>query len=395
MSSKKGGLKLGIRNILFLGLVSFFIDLSTHMVYPLVPLYLVYVFGVSPALIGLIEGASESAASLLKVFSGYTTDRFKKKKLIAFIGYVPATIYKLMLFFSVSWVGIFAAKMIDRVGKGIRTSPRDVLISESTDKSQMGKSFGLHKALDMLGVAMGILITFFVLLFMGEDPSSFRLIFLIAIVPSVLGLLMFFFIKEKKEARQEKSKEPFWQNFKKIDGQLKLYLFVVFLFTLGNSSNVFILLRAGTIGFSASSVILLYFIYSMVASLLAMPMGKLSDRIGRKKLLVPGYIIFSICYLGFAFATQQWALVIVFVAYGAYTAMISGVERAYVAEIAPPELKGTMLGLQATVAGIALLPASVIAGIMWEAINPAAPFILGAGLSIIAALILIIFMKNR
>ena len=387
--------KLGFRNILFLGLVSFFIDLSTHMVYPLVPLYLVYVFGVSTTLIGLIEGVSESAASLLKVFSGYTTDRFKKKKLIAFIGYVPATIYKIMLLLSGTWGGIFAAKVIDRLGKGIRTSPRDVLISESTDKSKMGSSFGLHKALDMLGVAMGILITYFVLLFMGDNVSSFRLIFLIAIIPSVLGLFMFFFIKERKEPREEKSKEPLWKNFKKIDGQLKLYLFVVFLFTLGNSSNVFILLRAQSIGFAASSVILLYFIYSMAASLLSMPMGKLSDRIGRKKLLVPGYLIFSLCYLGFAFVTQQWALVIVFVAYGAYTAMISGVERAYVAEIAPPELRGTMLGLTATVAGIALLPASLIAGIMWEAINPAAPFIFGAGLSLAAALILILFMKNR
>ena len=393
MSSKKSF--SGIRNILFLGLVSFFIDLSTHMVYPLVPLYLVYVFGVSPALIGVIEGVSESAASLLKVFSGYTTDLVKKKKLIAFIGYVPATIYKIMLILSVSWVGIFAAKVIDRVGKGIRTSPRDVLISESTDKDKMGSSFGLHKALDMLGVALGILITYFVLLFMGDAPESFRLIFFVAIIPSVLGLFMFIFIKEKKESREEKNKEPFWQNFKKIDGQLKLYLFVVFLFTLGNSSNVFILLRAQSIGFAASSVILLYFIYSMAASLLSMPMGKLSDKIGRKRLLVPGYLIFTVCYLGFAFATQQWALVIVFVAYGAYTAMISGVERAYVAEIAPPELKGTMLGLQATVAGVALLPASIIAGIMWEAINPAAPFMLGAGLSLAAALILIVFMKNR
>jgi len=383
-----------LKNLFFLGMVSFFIDLSTHMVYPLIPLYLVYAFGAGTALIGVIEGVSESAASLLKVFSGYTTDRFKKKKALAFIGYVPATIYKILLLTATSWVGIFVAKTVDRLGKGIRTSPRDVLISESVDKKSMGKSFGLHKALDMLGVAAGILIAFFVLLYMGDDPASFRFIFAIAIVPSVLGLVMFFFIKEKKEARDEKVKEPFWQGIKKIDGQLKLYLLVVFLFTLGNSSNVFILLRAQSIGFTASSVILLYFLYSMVAAMLSMPMGKLSDRIGRKRLLVPGYLVFAACYLGFAFVAQQWMLIAVFVAYGVYTAMISGVERAYVSEIAPAELKGTMLGLHATVVGVALLPASVIAGVLWDAFGAAMPFLFGAGMAALAAVVLVVFMKG-
>ena len=403
-------------NIIFLGLVSFFIDLSTHMVYPLVPLYLVAAFGASPALIGTIEGIAESAASLLKVFSGYATDRFKKKKALAFAGYVPAVIYKLVLIFAVTWVGVLAARVIDRVGKGIRTSPRDVLIAESSDKKKMGGSFGLHKTLDMLGVALGILITYFVILNMGDAPD-FQPIFVISIVPSVLGLFMFIFIKEKKrqnvektsqsmepkskdskskdsKSNESKSKEPFWKNAGKIDSQLKLYLFVVFLFTLGNSSNVFILLRAQSIGISAANVILLYFIYSMTASILSMPLGRLSDRIGRKNLLVPGYLTFSICYLGFAFVTNQWAMVAVFVAFGIYTAMISGVERAYVSEIAPPELKGTMLGLQATTAGIALLPASVIAGVMWDAFGPAVPFIFGASLSFVAAVVLIVFMKN-
>jgi len=384
-----------MQNIFFLGMVSFFIDLSTHMVYPLVPLYLVYRFGTPTIWIGVIEGVSESAASLLKIISGYTTDRFKKKKWLAFSGYVPAAIYKIILLTAHSWVGIFVAKVVDRLGKGIRTSPRDVLISESTDKNKLGKSFGLHKALDMLGVASGILITFFVLYFMGDDIPGFRRIFWISLIPSVLGLCMFFFIKEKKEPRQVVAKIPFWKNVRKIDGQLKLYLLVVFLFTLGNSSNVFILLRAQSVGFETTSVILLYFLYSMTASLLAMPFGKLSDKIGRKKLLAPGYLAFTLCYLGFAFVTNQWALVAVFVLYGAYTAAISGVERAYVSEIAPPELKGTMLGLQSTVAGLALLPASIIAGVLWDTVNPAAPFILGATLSLIAALILIIFMKEK
>ena len=183
------------------------------------------------------------------------------------------------------------------------------------------------------------------------------------------------------------------ENIRKVDGQLRLYLVVVFLFTLGNSSNAFIILKANAVGFDTISVILLYFVYNITASVLSIPFGKLSDRIGRKKLLVPGYMAFSLCYLGFAFATNKWMIVAVFVLYGAYTAMIAGGERAFVAEISPPDLKGTMLGLHSTVSGIALLPASIIAGFLWNAFGAAVPFVFGAGLSLIAALILILFMK--
>ena len=380
-------------NIIFLGLVSFFTDLSTEMVYPLIPLYLTSAFGATPALVGIIEGIAESVASLLKVFSGYITDRFQKKKATAFAGYAPGVLYKLALLLAGSWVGILGARVLDRIGKGIRTAPRDVLVSESADKGSMGKAFGIHKALDKAGAALGILITYFILLGMG-DKIDYKKMFLFSIIPAAIGLCMFFFINEKKEPRSEKNKEPFWKNTRKVDGQLRLYLLVVFLFTLGNSSNTFMLLRAKSAGFDDMSVILLYFIYNMTASVLSMPFGKMSDRIGRKRLLVPGYLAFSVCYLGFAFSTNQLVMVTVFVIYGAYTAMIAGVERAFVAELAPPELKGTMLGLQSTVAGIALLPASVVAGLLWDAFGAAVPFIFGAGLSLAAALILIFFMKN-
>jgi len=380
-------------NIIFLGLVSFFTDLSTEMVYPLIPLYLVSQFGATPALVGIIEGISESVSSLLKVFSGYITDRFQKKKAIAFAGYAPGVLYKLTLLFAGSWFGILGARVLDRIGKGIRTAPRDVLVSESSDKGGMGKAFGIHKALDMAGAALGILITYFVLRGMG-DNFEYKRMFMFSMIPAIIGLCMFIFIKEKKQPRSAKNREPFWKNIHKVDGQLRLYLLVVFLFTLGNSSNAFILLRAKSTGFDNVSVILLYFVYNITASALSIPLGKLSDRIGRKRLLVPGYLAFSICYLGFAFAANQWMMVAVFVIYGAYTAMIAGVERAFVAEISPPELKGTMLGLQSTVAGIALLPASIVAGLLWDSFGAAVPFVFGAGLSLTAAMILVFFMKN-
>jgi len=381
-------------NIFFIGLISFFTDVSTEMVYPLIPLYLVGTFGATPALVGLIEGIAESLASLLKVFSGYLTDRFQKKKLIAFSGYAPGLLYKLALIFAGSWLGILGARVIDRVGKGIRTSPRDVLVSESAGRENMGKAFGLHKALDMFGAGLGILIVYLLIRSSGGSYDYKRL-FALSMIPAVLGLFMFVFVKEKKQARKETNREPFWKNINKIDGQLKLYLLVVFIFTLGNSSNAFLILKAKSSGFDETNVILLFLIYHVVAAALSMPLGKLSDKVGRKNLLVPGYITFALCYFGFAFAGTKPAMLAVFSLYGVYTAMITGVERAYVAEIAPPELKGTMLGLHSTVAGIALLPASVIAGLLWNIFGDTVPFVFGAGMSVIAAALLLAFMKGR
>ena len=381
-----------MRNIIFLGLVSFFTDLSTEMVYPLIPLYLTSAFGATPAIVGIIEGIAESLASLLKVFSGYISDRFQKKKALAFFGYATGLIYKIVLLAAGSWVGVLTARVIDRLGKGIRTSPRDVLVSESADKSAMGKSFGVHKALDMAGAALGILITFFLL--RNDGDYAYSKIFMLSIIPAVLGLCMFFFIKEKKTDLPQKTREPFWKNMKKIDNQLKLYLAVVCLFTLGNSSNSFLLLKAKATGFTDRNVILLYFLYNITASILSIPFGKLSDKVGRKKLLVSGYAVFAVCYLGFAFSNGQAQMMVVFILYGAYTAMVAGVERAFVAEIAPGELKGTMLGLHSTVTGIALLPASIIAGMLWNRFGAMMPFVFGSVMALIAATILFFFMGN-
>lgn len=381
-------------NIIFLGLVSFFTDLGTEMVYPLIPLYLTSVFGATPAIVGIIEGIAESLASLLKVFSGYISDKFQKKKAIAFSGYATGLLYKLALLMAGSWFGILAARVIDRFGKGIRTAPRDVLVSESAGKKTMGKSFGVHKALDMAGAALGILITYFLL--RGTDGSvDYSRIFLISIIPTVMGLCMFFFVKEKRAPRQAGAGEPFWKNIRQVDGRLKLYLLVVFLFTLGNSSNSFLLLKAKAAGFDDTSVVLLYFIYNIIASALSIPFGKLSDRVGRKKLLVTGYFVFALCYLGFAFAGNQMQMVIVFVLYGAYTAMVAGVERAFVAEVSPPEVRGTMLGLHSTITGIALLPASVIAGFLWNQFGSTVPFLFGVFMSLSAAFLLLFFMKGQ
>lgn len=383
-----------MNNVILIGLVSFFADLSTEMVYPLIPLYLTGVFGATPALVGVIEGIAESLASLLKVFSGYVSDRYRKKKPIAFVGYATGLVYKLALILAGSWVGILGARAIDRIGKGIRTAPRDVLVSESSAAGKLGHSFGLHKALDMAGSAAGILTAFFIMTAWKGDYAYKRL-FLLSCIPAVASLAMFAFIKETASVRTGPARPNVFAGFKNADSRLKLYLFVVFLFTLGNSSNTFLLLKAGNVGFDPASVVLLYFIYNMVSSLLAIPFGRVSDRIGRKTILVAGYIIFAVVYAGFAWAPNRGIIVASFVLYGFFTAMTAGVERAFIAEISPPELKGTMLGLQSTIVGIALFPASLIAGLLWTTFGPVVPFAFGAGLSFLSALILAAGLRGK
>ncbi len=380
-------------NVVLLGLVSFFSDVSSEMVYPIIPLYLVNVFGATPAMVGIIEGIAESLASILKVFSGHIADKYRHKKPLAFIGYSGGLFYKAALVFASSWVGILGARVVDRLGKGIRTAPRDVLICESAPKDNLGKSFGLHKALDMAGSALGILISFFLVNFSAGD-FNYKRLFIISAVPAVIGLIMLSFVKEKKLPRCETERINIFKNFNKLDTRLKFFLLIAFIFTLGNSSNAFLLLRAQDKGFSPSYVILLYFIYNVSASLLALPLGKLSDKIGRKRLLVLGYGIFAFVYFGFAVAQNKATIVVMFVAYGVYTAMTAGAERAFISEISPKDLKGTMLGLHSSLIGIALLPASAIAGCLWDYAGASAPFFWGGSLAIAAAGALYFAMKT-
>lgn len=378
-----------------LGLVSFFADISSEMVYPLIPLYLASAFGATPALVGLVEGIAESTASLLKVFSGYLTDRYQRKKPIAFIGYAAGLVYKVALMLSTSWTGVLSARVIDRLGKGIRTTPRDVMVSESAGEAGLGNAFGVHKALDMLGSALGILLAWLLLRSLGTQQADFRRVFLYAMIPAAASLMMFFFIREKRGRVADQRREYFWQKARELDKPLKLYLAIAFLFTLGNSSNTFLLLRAKAAGYDDVSVILLYFAYNLTASLLAIPFGRLSDRVGRKTLLTLGYAVFALVYLGFGLVGDRTGMLVLFIAYGFFTAMTAGVERALIAEISPPGLKGTMLGLHATLVGIGLLPASLIFGLLWTAFGPAVPFAFGASLALLAAILLFFFFKPR
>lgn len=364
-------------NIVLLGLVSLFVDMSTEMVYPLIPMYLTAVLGASPAIVGLIEGIAESVASLLKVFSGYLGDVRHNKKQLAFVGYSASVVYKILLMVSSSWLGVLVARVVDRTGKGIRTAPRDALVAEAGGK-KLGSSFGLHKMLDMAGSTLGVILAY---LFV-TGGVGFHSAFLYSVIPAVIGIGIILAVREEKGGGT--AGEKLSLKGLKLNGRLILYLSTLFVFCLGNSSNAFLLLKARQFGFSESEVILLYLVFNAVTSILAIPAGRLSDRIGRGRVLVPGYLIYGAVYLGFALVTGKAAVVLLFAAYGVYNALISGAERAFIAENSPEGLKGTVLGLYGMLQGIGLLLSSTIAGLLYS-FNSDAPFLFGGVLGLISA----------
>ncbi|MDR3553061.1 MAG: MFS transporter [Clostridia bacterium] len=369
-------------------MVSLFVDMSTEMVYPIIPLFLTASLGASPAIVGVIEGIAESIASLLKVFSGYIGDVYHHKKRLTFIGYSASVLYKVFLLLATSWAGVLIARIIDRTGKGIRTAPRDALVAQSSDRKKLGGSYGLHKMLDMAGSSAGAFLAF-IFVTIG---LKYHLAFLWSIIPGIIGILIIPLVRENNAAVQKTERLTF--RGLKLDGRLKLYLVVMFIFCLGNSSNTFLLLKARANGFSASQVMLFYLIFNISASILAIPSGKFSDRFGRSSILVPGYIIYGLVYVGFAVLVSKTSIVALFIAYGAYTAFISGAERAFVAEASPAEYKGTVLGIYGMLQGAGLLLSSIIAGLMWDHINSNAPFWFGGILGLISAGIIAVILRS-
>ncbi|KKM11348.1 MFS transporter permease [Clostridiales bacterium PH28_bin88] len=381
-------------NVLLLGLVSLLTDVSSEMVYPLLPLYLTTRLGASPAVVGLIEGIAESLASLFKVFSGYFSDRIQRRKPWAIGGYASSTVGKALFMLSASWSWILAGRVIDRFGKGLRTAPRDALIAESSTLEFRGTAFGLHRMLDTLGAVVGVLLAYY---FLTSFRGDYRPVFMFALVPASLGVLLLFAVRERVARKEDTARtEARTLNFRwsVLDSRLKAFLVVVFLFTLGNSSNQFLLLRAQNMGFSPASVILLYLTYNIVYAAVSYPAGRLSDRIGRKALLVFGYLVYGLVYFGFALARQPGSIWLLFGAYGLFAGATEGVEKALLVDIAPPGQKATVIGLHATLVGIGLLPASLIAGLLWSYLGSSAPFYLGGVLGIAAALGLWVVLKT-
>lgn len=371
-------------NVIILGLTSFFTDIASEMVYPLIPFFLTATLGASPAVLGLIEGVAESIASLLKVFSGYISDKFRNRKLLAIAGYSSSAVGKALLYIANSWGFVFAGRVVDRLGKGIRTAPRDALIADSADPSKKGMAFGLHRAMDTAGAAIGVALAYFFLTHFAGDYSG---VFLWSLVPALVGILLLFMVREKK--KEIAPRKPPSLKWGILPRKLQLFLIVAFIFTLGNSSNTFLLLRSNGIGFTPATAILLYLVYNIVYGAVSYPAGRLSDMIGRKQLLVAGYVFYGLVYLGFAFISgpeHAWLLWVLFGMYGLYSGFTDGIEKALVADLAPADVRATAIGLHAAILGIGLFPASFIAGELWQNLGPSAAFYFGGGMGLIAAI---------
>ncbi|WP_407313407.1 MFS transporter [Desulfosporosinus sp. SB140] len=377
-------------NIMVLGIVSLLTDISSEMVYPLLPIFLTTTLGASPAIVGIIEGIAESVASLLKVFSGYWGDKTKKKKELAIVGYGGSFLGKIILIVAGSWSGVLLSRLIDRLGKGIRTAPRDALIAESAKAQARGHAFGLHRTMDTFGAVIGVAIAYVLLV---GNTFDFKRIFFFSMIPAFLGVIAIFFVRKPQEIQVGEKKLSF--SWSILNNRLKAFLILAFIFNLGNSSNQFLLLRANKLGASTPHVVLLYLIYNLSYGLLAYPVGKLSDRVGRKSILVAGYFIYALVYLGFALVTQLSFLWSLFIIYGFYIAFTEGVEKAFLADIAPTHLRGTVIGLHAALVGLALLPASLLAGVLWDFFGAAAPFYFGASMGLLAAAGLFFILKDK
>lgn len=357
-------------------------DISSELVYPILPIYLVTRLGVGPAALGLIEGLAESLGSLLKVFGGYFSDKISRRKPFTIFGYAASAAGKLFLYFAPNWGFFLGGRMIDRFGKGVRTAPRDALIAESASEKKRGAAFGLHRAMDSAGACLGVWGAYFLAV---NYKGDLRNIFLFSLLPALAGVGLLFWAREKKR-EPPVSGEKLSFKWSKLDRRLKLFLAFTFVFTLGNSSNQFLLLRAKTSGNPLAKVILFYLAYNIVYALASYPAGRFSDRIGRKKILVLGYFFYGLVYLGFALNTSSGSFWFLFALYGLYIGFTEGVEKALLADLAPVHLRATTIGLHAMLVGIGLFPASLMAGLLWKSFGAAAPFYFGGLMGIVSSI---------
>lgn len=398
------------RNLLLVSLASLLNDVSSEMIYPVLPFFIVGTLGASPAVMGLIEGVAESLASLLRVAAGRMSDISKRRKPLTIAGYGVSLGGKVVLALALGWVMVLASRVIDRLGKAVRTAPRDALIAESVPAAQRGYAFGFHRMMDTAGAVVGVAIA---LLMVSSGPADVRPVLAWALAPVVLAVGCLCFVKEGAAPQQmpapahthaatgeqptgsKPARVPLRVVLGALPAQLKWFLAVAFTFALAGSSNQFLLLREQTNGRGPHEAIKLYLVYNVVYALAAWPAGHLSDRLGRRAVLVAGYSVYGLTYLGFAVFTSPGASWVLWGVYGLYVACTEGVEKALIADLAPKQHRATVLGLHATIVGLGLLPASLVAGLLWTRLGPQSVFILGGVLGLLAAAGLLAILARR
>lgn len=387
------------KNIFFVGLTSFFTDTTVYAIYPTLPIFLKSILGISVPNIALIEGIAESTASVLKALSGWWSDKIGKNRPFMLFGYLMTAIITPFFGFLTHSYQILLLRFVERVGKGIRTAPRDSIIAASGGKKSHGRNFGFHKAMDNTGALLG---PFFAWLLIytctkthgAPTLNDYKIFFILASIPAFLGVItIFLFIKDVKAEKKSKLDKI---SLKDFDKKFYFFLAIAFVFSLGNSTDSLLLLRAQDTGISQATVPLVYLICNFSAMLLSVPIGIISDKIGREKIIILGYLIYSIVYLGFAHVNTPAMIIGLFALYGVYSAACDGIQKALVADLIGNKHRGTALGLFNAIIGITLLPASIIGGLLWDAnSNHSLPFIFGSAMAFLSALLLLIFYRKR
>jgi MFS family permease len=384
---KKGNKFFGFnRNILFTGLTSFLTDTSVKMVYSVMPMFLMSI-GASKTSLALIEGIAESTAALIKALSGFWSDKIGKNKPFMLIGYSLSALIIPLYTFVVSPIQVLVLRFIERFGKGIRTAPRDSLIAGSITDGDSGRSFGLQKAMDNSGAIVGPLIAFAMLSYL---PGNYRLIFLIAGIPSILAIFVIIF--GIKEARKNKYELFTKFHFKDFPAKYYLFLGIVFIFTLGNSTDALLMVKANEVGVKVALIPLVYLVTNLVSVLVSIPVGSLADRIGKEKILITGFLIYAVVYYGFGVTTSTRAILALFALYGLYSAATDGIQKAFISDMIDKNKKGTGLGIYNALLGITLLPASLIAGTLYDKVNSSVPFYFGAATAAVSAILMLVYL---
>ncbi len=377
------------RNIFLLGLVSLFTDLGSQMVFPLIPLFLTSVLGASAFSVGLIDGFSEAVASLFKVFSGFYSDKLSKRKPFVLFGYSLSSLAKPLIAFSSSWGMVLFFRVIERIGKGLRNAPRDAIVAESVNELNRGKAFGFHRAMDGIGSVLGAVLAFILLPLLG-----FRNIFLLAFFPGLLAVFFILFVQEKKKMSLKQEKVSFNFKFSDLPFNLKLFFVIASVFALSHFGYVFLLLKAKSIGLNNQVTIFLYVLFYLVYVFATIPFGILSDKIGRKNILLVGYFLFALISFALIFSHDFFSLLFLFLVYGVFFALIDGSQRAFVVDLAPKKLRATALGFFHSSVGLMVLPAGVIAGFLWDSFNPEATFLFSGLIALISFALFFLIKKN-
>lgn len=380
------------KNVFLLGLVSFFNDLASEMIYPIVPVFLTTILHVSIPIVGFIEGLVQSTAAITKYLFGTYSDYLKRRKVFVVGGYSLGAISKILIALAYVWPLVLFARFIDRLGKGMRTAPRDSLLLENATAENKGFIFGFHRAFDSLGAVFGPLLALLILYLMKEN---LRLTFFVAFIPALIAvLLLIFFVKEKRKSDTFQKREFVKINWSLLKPKLKLFLIISFLFAIGNSSDVFLLLYAKSLGLSTTLVVLAYVLYNISQTVFATPAGSLADKIGAKKVFSAGLVFFSIVYFSFGIIKNPAWIWFLFPIYGLYIASTDGVSKAYISEFIKKEESGTFFGAYYTLTAVGTFIASVLGGLLWYSINPQATFFFGSIMSILAFLVFIIFSRK-